>query len=86
MCLLPIAGADSILYGSCDGLRTIHDNKTVDRMMKEMAENLNLAKHSIGHQPNSKKLWTAGDIEVHLGSVCIGFFRTILFFLQINLI
>jgi hypothetical protein len=36
-----------------------------------MATKLNLAKHAIGHQPNSKKLWTAGDIEVHVGSVCI---------------
>lgn len=38
--------------------------------MKQIAKSLNLAKHSIGHPPNTKKLWTAGDIEVHVGSVC----------------
>lgn len=66
--LLPI-DEKTIIYGSSDGGKTIHnDDEQVEQMMKRAAEILNLKPHECGIKSDSRKtLCSAADIEGHKG-------------------
>ncbi|EGG14472.1 hypothetical protein DFA_12244 [Cavenderia fasciculata] len=58
----------TIVYGSCDGGRTVHDSDPlINEEMKRIASILNIKGHYVGlHQPPTF-LYGPGDIEVHKG-------------------
>ena len=68
MSVLPVQG-DSLIYGSKDAGMTVKKSDPVfNGLMKEAGERLNLAPHLCGMDPEElKELWSACDIEGHLG-------------------
>jgi hypothetical protein len=57
-----------VVDGSSDGGVTVHDDNTVlSDKMKQAAQILNLKGHVIG-QKDAKTLYSAGDMEGHLGT------------------
>ena len=64
--LLPIKSS-TIVYGSSDGGRTVHDsNPRLNRFMEEAARKINIKPHLCGMQ-TKKKLAAPVDIEGHVG-------------------
>ena len=68
--LLPVTD-QTIVYGSKDGGRTINDeSEPLREMMKRAASILNIKPHMCGfYEYNRKLLYSAADIEGHLGNV-----------------
>ena len=65
--VLPI-GADTLVYGSADAGKTVHCNATVDVVMRQAGQMLNLAPHVVGRTPDVQQELTGPcDIEVHRG-------------------
>lgn len=64
--ILPISKR-TLVYGSSDGGRTVHaDIAQLNQKMKEVARNLNIKGHRVGHR--EVMLHSPGDIEGHLGT------------------
>ena len=63
--LLPL-GKNSMLYGTADAGKTIHDNPKLCGMMATAAQKLNLAPHICGS--SGTLLSSAADIEGHIGT------------------
>ncbi len=66
--LMPI-GEDTLVYGSNDAYRTIHDSDPqIREMIEHVAEKLNLAPHRLVDKKGQEfNLCIAGDCEGHLG-------------------
>ncbi|KAL6054057.1 Clu domain-containing protein [Balamuthia mandrillaris] len=71
MTALPIAGTNTLKYGSNDAGRTVrNDAPALDRKMKLLAERLNLKPHLVRGGTNGQKpvvVYTAADFEGHVG-------------------
>jgi len=66
MSVLPIDN-QSIVYGTADGGRSFHtSNRSFRRIMRSASRMLNLREHCCG--PKQQRLYSAADIEGHLGS------------------
>mgnify|MGYP001068975213 CR=1 FL=1 len=67
MSILPVS-SKTLIYGSADGGHTVFtSNKKFNKKMKRIGEALNLKPHLVdGHE-----IYGPGDIEGHLGTVCI---------------
>eukprot|EP01133_Synstelium_polycarpum_P003664 gene3664-4217_t len=64
---LPI-GKNTIVYGSCDGGRTVHNSDpVVNEEMKRLASILNIKGHLVGLNSPPTLVYAPGDIEVHKG-------------------
>jgi len=64
MSILPIDDT-TLRYGSKDGGRNVHaDDPKLNELMERAADILNIK----GHDVNGKVLYSAGDIEGHLGA------------------
>eukprot|EP01124_Arcella_intermedia_P027445 TRINITY_DN5370_c0_g1_i5.p1 TRINITY_DN5370_c0_g1~~TRINITY_DN5370_c0_g1_i5.p1 ORF type:complete len:1374 (+),score=357.93 TRINITY_DN5370_c0_g1_i5:609-4124(+) len=67
MSILPV-GDTTLVYGSCDGGKSIHkSDPVVNKHMKWLAKQLNLKKHFTGKDQKTS-LYGPGDIEVHTGT------------------
>eukprot|EP01113_Clastostelium_recurvatum_P028334 TRINITY_DN3429_c0_g1_i2.p1 TRINITY_DN3429_c0_g1~~TRINITY_DN3429_c0_g1_i2.p1 ORF type:complete len:2680 (+),score=686.41 TRINITY_DN3429_c0_g1_i2:120-8159(+) len=67
MSILPI-GADSIVYGSCDGGQTVHAPRPeVNERMKAAAKKMNIKGHMCGMGQQREFLYAPTDIEGHIG-------------------
>jgi len=67
--ILPIT-KHTIIYGSADGGKTVHDDiDEVNEMMKKAAKKINIAGHYVGAKSSNKNvtLYSCGDIECHQG-------------------
>ena len=63
MTLLPIAAGARLIYGSCDGGRTVHaDDPVFNDIVAEAGRALGVAPHVVG----GKTLALAGDVEGHV--------------------
>lgn len=66
-CLLPLAGGQTLLYGSADQARTVHaDAPELNSLMLRAARALNLKPHRVGRR-GERTLASCADIEVHAG-------------------
>jgi hypothetical protein len=73
MCLLPVSGSKTLVYGSGDAGNTIHAGEKVEglsKIMKDIAQELNIKEHRVqqGGDGTIKSIHTAVDIEVHEGN------------------
>ena len=71
MCLLPVSGSKTLVYGSGDAGRTIHAGENVKglpEIMRDVGRELNIKEHRV-KQGNGviKSIHTAVDVEVHQG-------------------
>ncbi len=67
--MLPVS-KDTIIYGTCDGARTIHtDNDEFNKKMELAAKILNLKGENVWNQDKTSKsyLHACCDVEGHLG-------------------
>lgn len=64
--LLPISGRDTLIYGSCDGGRTVEmSDPEFNALMERAATLLNLKPHLVGRE-NPKLLYMPVDVEGHV--------------------
>lgn len=64
MTLIPIRGTETLIYGSNDACKTDrNDDEVFDKCMEHLASHLNFKQHQAGNT----SLWTAADVEGHLG-------------------
>merc|ERR1712062_105448 len=63
---MPVLPLKQIVYGSNDSMATVHNEAKFHSLLKDIAEQLHLKLHAIGN--TGKELYTAGDVEGHLGS------------------
>jgi hypothetical protein len=65
MPVVPILGKETLVYGSCDAGKTVlNEDLMVDEVIREIAEELHLAKHLV----SETEICLAGDVEVHKGT------------------
>lgn len=67
MTVLPILGNDTLVYGSADAGKTIHQNAEVHKLLEALGNRLNLRDHPVGG--GSARMVTPLDLEVHEGFV-----------------
>ena len=56
MCLLPVSGSKTLVYGSGDAGKTIHAGEKINglpEMMKNVAKELNLKEHNVKQSGNN---------------------------------
>ena len=68
MSRLPIS-ADTLVYGTADGGVTVfNENQELSALIKDAAKKMQLAPHICGlYENRTKTLYTAADIEGHVG-------------------
>jgi hypothetical protein len=72
MCLLPVSGSNTLVYGSGDAGNTIHSGEKVNglpELMRDIAKELNIKEHKVKQGDGTvKSIHTAVDVEVHQGN------------------
>ena len=73
MCLLPVSGSKTLVWGSGDAGNTIHAGEKVEglaNIMKDIGQELNIKQHRVqqGSDGTIKSIPTAVDVEVHEGN------------------
>jgi hypothetical protein len=68
MSTLPIKGRASLIYGSMDGGKTVMTSPETVELTRAMGKKLNLKEHGLRHQPESTRIFTPADLELHRGT------------------
>jgi tetratricopeptide (TPR) repeat protein len=67
MSTLPIKGRASLIFGSMDGGKTVETNPETVKITTALGKKLNLKEHGLRHQPESTRIFTPADLELHRG-------------------